>query len=105
MAILAYDLKKKINTGIFNYSQTSNPSEIAAYKLEVQENNAKYNRMRVGFYIGSGLTILSIATTVYSGIRFSRTNPEPTYSKVSPFNKKVSLEFNSNGAAILFKFG
>jgi len=104
-AVIAYDLKKKINTDIFNYSQTSDPTEIDAYKVAVAENNARYNRMRIGFYVSSGVTLLGIATTIYSSIQFKRNNVEPTYSKVSPFNNKMSLQFNANGAAIIFKLG
>jgi len=103
--IRAYDLRKIINLDIDNYSQTPNPSEIDLLKIAVEENNKKYNFMRTGFYVSSGLAVLSIATTIYSSIKFNHNNQEPTYSKLSPFNNKMTLQFYGNGAAIIFRIG
>jgi len=103
--IRAFDLQKRINLDIANYSQTPNPTEIDLLKIAVAENNKKYNLMRTGFYVSTGLALLSIATTIYTSIKFKNNIEEPTYSKLSPFNDKMTLQFNGNGAAIIFRIG
>lgn len=103
--IRGYDLLKQIKIDITSYSQTPVPSEIELLKVAVAENNRKYNLARTSFYVSSGLAVLSIATTIYTSIKFKNNNAEPTYSKLSPFNDKVTLQFNGNGAAIIFKIG
>lgn len=104
-ALNAYDLHKKVLIDINNYSQTTVPDEIAMFKLRVEENNRKYNINRTGFYITGGLALAGIGTSIYTAIKFKRSNTEPTYSKVSPFDNKVSIQFTGNGFALQFKLG
>ena len=66
--IRGYDLQKQINIDIASYNQTPDPVEIDLLKVAVQENNRKYNFIRTGFYVTSGLAVLSIATTIYTSI-------------------------------------
>jgi len=103
--VKAYNLQKKINTDIGTYSQSSSSTEIDAIKAQVSIDNAKYNKLRAGFYITSGLTIVGIATSIYSAIHFSRYNTEPTYSKESPFKDKMTFQFYGTGGALIFRLG
>ena len=85
------------------YDITSNSEEIDELKIRVAENNRKYNGLRTGFYITTGCTVLGIATSIYTGIKFKRNNEEPTYSKQSPFLNRVGLGFSAEGCTLTLK--
>jgi len=101
----AYNLRKIIVTDIGDYSQTTIPDEIALIKNRVEENNRKYNFSRTGFYITGGLALAGIGTSIYTAIKFRRSNSAPTYSKQSPFSDKMSLQFTGTGFVFQFKLG
>lgn len=101
----AYDLKKKVVTDMENYSLTTVPDEIATIKNRVEVNNKKYNFSRTGYYISGGFALAGIATSIYTCIKFKKSNTEPTYSKQSPFADKVSFQFTGNGFALQLKLG
>jgi hypothetical protein len=103
--INAYNLRKTILVDINNYSQTTIPDEIALIKNRVEENNRKYNFSRTGFYITGGLALAGIGTSIYTAIKFRRSNSAPTYSKESPFSDKVCLQFTGTGFAFQIKLG
>lgn len=103
--INAYNLKKTVLVDIDNYSQTTIAEEIALLKNRVEENNRKYNINRTAFYITGGLALAGIGTSIYTAIKFRRSNTAPTYSKQSPFADKVSLQFTGTGVAFQIKIG
>ncbi|MBK6525323.1 MAG: hypothetical protein IPG07_07060 [Crocinitomicaceae bacterium] len=103
--INAYNLRKTVLVDINNYSQTTIPDEIALIKNRVEENNRKYNISRTGFYIAGGLALAGIGTSIYTALKFKRSNPVPVYSKQSPFSDKMSLQFTGTGFVFQIKIG
>lgn len=101
----AYDLKKSIVLDMGNYNQSTLPDEIAQIKARVEENNRKYNFNRTAYYISGSFALIGIGTSIYTSLKFKKSNSEPTYSKQSPFSDKVSLQFTGSGLAIQLKLG
>lgn len=101
--INAYDLKKKIETDIVNYSLSSETEEIAEIKSRIFSNNQKYNQARYTYYITGGLFIGGVITSIYTAIKFKRNNIEPVLNKQSPFEQKTSLHFTGNGVSLILK--
>lgn len=100
-----YDLKKQIDADIQLYSMLPQPDDIAALKSSIEENNHKYNFYRYGYYVTGGLTLIGIAGSIYSGLKFKTNNVEPTYSKTSPFQTKTSFYIGPGGFQLIYRIG
>ena len=101
----AYDKRKEILSDVNLYQKSVMPSEIAEIKERTFENNRKYNRYRTGFFIGSGITLGLVGTTIWAYRKFNRENIEPTFDKTSPFKDKYTLNITPYGCSLRIKIG
>lgn len=103
--ISAYTLRKKIYNDIDLYFSAPTYSEVQLYKQNIAENNRKYNRQRIIFYSGLGLTLAGIGTTIYTYHMFKKDNTEPQLKSESPFRDKFSYYITPFGGGIKWRFG
>jgi len=100
-----YDIRRQINADIAEYSMIPDSYDIEVLKASVERNNQKYNNYRYGYYITGGLTLVGIAGSIYSSVKFKRTHDEPTYSKSSPFQSKSSFYVGPGGFQFIYRIG
>lgn len=95
----AYEKRKAIFSDIDLYGKAASPQELEDIKAQVLQNNRQYNRYRTGFFIGTGITLGLVGTTIWSYRKFKRSYEEPTFNKKSPFDDKYSLNFTPYGCS------
>ncbi|MBI3135457.1 MAG: hypothetical protein HYZ14_12345 [Bacteroidetes bacterium] len=100
-----YDLKRQITADINEYALTPQASEIALLKASIESNNRKYTICRYGYYVSGGLTLVGIATSLYTGLKFRSDNEEPTYSRSSPFETRSSFYIGPGGFQFIYRIG
>ena len=103
--ILAYDRRRQILKDIDGYHASPEYSQVEDFKERIAANNRKYNNYRIGYYIGSGLSILSLATTIYTYTKFKRNNVEPVLNSESPFKERFSLRVSPLSFGLTYKIG
>jgi hypothetical protein len=103
--MVAYDIRVKIHQDIALYDKATTAVEVNTIKQRVEENNFKYNVYRSVFYTGSTISVLMLATTVYTAIRFKKRNTEPVYRDQSPWHDRFSMGITPYGCKIKFNFG
>lgn len=101
----AYDKRKEVLSDVDLYDKSAVPEEVSLIKQRIRLNNQKYNRYRTGFYIGTGLTLGLIGTTIWTYRKFNRENTEPTFDKTSPFKDKYSFNLTPYGCSFSIKIG
>jgi hypothetical protein len=99
----AYTSKKLVMQDLDLYDRSPSPTEIDEIKVRIDENNARYNRQRFGFYVSTGLTLACVGTTIWSYRHFKRTYTEPTFNKESPFEEKYSFNLTPYGCSLAIK--
>ena len=101
----AYDLQKLIHNDIDLYSQATVASQVNEIKDRVEKNNRNYNILRTSFYVGSGVTLFMLGTTIWSYSHFKKNNQEPVFKPNRPWADKFSMQVSPFGCRIQWKLG
>ena len=101
----SFDLKKVVGSDVELYSKSSVTSEIAEIKLRIDENNRKYNRNRISYYVTGGLSTIYLVGTICSYINFKKDYTEPVLNSESPFKDRFSFRVNPFSANFTYTFG
>lgn len=100
-----YTLKKTILSDVESYHLSANYKDANFYRNEIDLNNKKYNRTRIGFYSFLGLTAASLGTTIFTYSRFKKTSQEPKLNAESPFKDKFSFYLTPYGGLMRITIG
>ncbi|OIQ24490.1 MAG: hypothetical protein BM555_07105 [Crocinitomix sp. MedPE-SWsnd] len=103
--ILAYDRKIQTLKDVDLYHAAPNLEQVELHKSRIAINNSKYNRYRAGYYITGGLSILSLATTIYTYTKFKKNNIEPTLNSESPFKDRFSWSVSPVSFGLTYRIG
>jgi hypothetical protein len=101
----AYSLKQKIFEDIDLYFAAPTYEETIFYKDRIALNNTKYNRRRIIFYSGLGLTAAAVGTTIFTYTRFKKNTDEPRLISPSPFKDKFSWFVSPFGCSFKWRLG
>jgi len=103
--ILAYDRKIQTLKDVDLYHAAPDLQQVELYKSRIALNNTKYNRYRAAYYITGGLSVLSLATTIYTYTKFKKNNIEPVLNSESPFKDRFSLRVSPVSFGLTYKIG
>lgn len=97
LALNGYELRKSILSDIDLYHKSPNYYDANFYKQRILDRRQTYKVIRVMYYSTLGLTIASVATTIFTYTWFKKRYKEPQLMAPSPFKDRFSLNINPVG--------
>lgn len=102
---LAFDRKRKLLDLVDSYHAAPTYSEVLDYKSQINSNNQKFNRYRIGYYVAGGISVGALITTIYTYSRFKKNSTEPVLKATSPFADRFSFNPFMNGCTLKWRIG